>query len=307
MLVSLDVRMLRSFVSVVETGSVTETARRLGRTQPAISLQLNRLEELAGKTLLRHEGRGMVLTNEGDIVFSYARSILRLHDELLSRLASPEIEGRVILGTPDLYAAFLLPSILELFRTAFPRVQIELRCTLSTPLVNLVHRGEVDLALVTRMKGFAGGDVVGQEQLVWMMGVDSHVHRQNPVPLALLPPGNVYRDYAIEGLNRIGRKWHLACVSDSIAGLQAAVFANMAITVLVRSALVTGMKEIGISDYFPPLPKVDLLLYRAAGRNSPALDALHNYLSHSLKAGSIGPSAGEEADPSALKSMLSGS
>ena len=113
MLVSLDVRMLRSFVSVVETGSVTETARRLGRTQPAISLQLNRLEELAGKTLLRHEGRGMVLTNEGDIVFSYARSILRLHDELLSRLASPEIEGRVILGTPDLYAAFLLPSILR--------------------------------------------------------------------------------------------------------------------------------------------------------------------------------------------------
>ena len=165
-------------------------------------------------------------------------------------------------------------------------MQIELRCTLSTPLVNLVHRGEVDLALVTRMKGFAGGDVVGQEQLVWMMGVDSNVHRQNPVPLALLPPGNVYRDYAIEGLNRVGRKWHLACVSDSIAGLQAAVFANMAITVLVRSALVPGMKEIGVSDYFPPLPKVDLLLYRAAGRNSPALDALHNYLSHSLKAGS---------------------
>ena len=43
---SLDVRVLRSFVSVVETGSVTETARRLGRTQPAITLQMKRLEDL---------------------------------------------------------------------------------------------------------------------------------------------------------------------------------------------------------------------------------------------------------------------
>jgi DNA-binding transcriptional LysR family regulator len=284
MIISLDIRMLRSFVSVIETGSVTETARRLGRTQPAISLQLSRLEQLTGKVLLRHEGRATLLTNDGDILFSYARSILRLHDELLSRLASPDIEGRVILGTPDLYAAYLLPPILELFREAFPRVQIELRSALSTPLVGLVHRGEVDLALVARMNGFAGGDVVGQEQLVWLTGVDSMVHQESPLPLALLPPGNVYRDHAIDALDRVVRPWHIACISDSAAGLQAAVFANIAVTVLGRSAAVPGMREISPEEGFPALPKVDLLLYRATGRNSPALDALHGFLSHSLKA-----------------------
>ena len=78
-------------------------------------------------------------------------------------------------------------------------------------------------------------------------------------------------------------------VQAANAGLQAAVFANMAVTVLGRSALVPGMREVGVTDYFPPLPKVDLLLYRAAGRHSPALDALHNYLSHSLKAASLVP------------------
>jgi DNA-binding transcriptional LysR family regulator len=56
-LVSLDIRMLRSFVSVVQTGSITVTARQLGRTQPAITLQLQRLEELINTPLLRHEGR----------------------------------------------------------------------------------------------------------------------------------------------------------------------------------------------------------------------------------------------------------
>ncbi len=281
-LISIDIRVFRSFVSVVKTGSISETARQLGRTQPAISLQIQKLEELTGKTLFRHEGRRQALTDEGDLVLSYAKSILRLHDELLSRLASPDIEGHVVLGTPDLYAAFVLPAILNRFRKAFPRVQVELRCALSTPLVDLVRRGEVDLALVTRMEGFSGGKVVGQEQLIWMVGEGSEAHKTSPVPLALLPTGNIYREHAIEGLERMGRNWRIACVSESVAGLQAAAFAGMAVTVLGRSALVSGMREVGISDYFPPLPKVDLLLYRAAGRNLAAIDALYNYLENYL-------------------------
>jgi len=51
-------------------------------------------------------------------------------------------------------------------------------------------------------KHFTGGQIVRQEQLIWMMGERYDIHRANPVPLALLPPGNVYRDYAIEGLKR---------------------------------------------------------------------------------------------------------
>jgi DNA-binding transcriptional LysR family regulator len=279
---SVDMRVLRSFISVVETGSITETARRLGRTQPAITLQMRRLEDLTGKVLFKPESRRPVLTSQGEMVLSYARSILRLHDELLARLTSPEIEGHVVLGTPDLYAAYLLPSILSLFRQSFPRIQVELRCSLSTPLVALVQRGEVDIALVTRMPGFTGGQVVRQEQLIWVMGEGHDVHRAEPVPLALLPPGNIYRDYAIEGLERAGRKWRIACVSESLGGLQAAVFSGMAITVLGKSALVHGMRQLGVAEYFPPLPKIDLLLYQASGQSTPAARALHDYLARYL-------------------------
>jgi DNA-binding transcriptional LysR family regulator len=277
-LMSLDIRMLRSFVSVVQTGSITATARQLGRTQPAITLQLQRLEELINKTLFQHEGRRQLLTDEGDLVLSYAKSILRLHDEMLQRLASPDVEGNVVLGTPDLYAAFVLPAILNRFRKAFPKVQVELRCELSTPLVSLLRRGEIDLALVTRMDGFSGGKIVGQEQLIWMVGIDSEAHHADPVPLALLPPGNIYRDHAIDQLERSGRNWKIACVSASAVGLQAAAAAGMAVTVLGRSALTPGLREVGMNEGFPVLPAVDLLLYRAAGRNLAAIDALYNYL-----------------------------
>jgi DNA-binding transcriptional LysR family regulator len=100
------------------------------------------------------------------------------------------------------------------------------------------------------------------------------------VPLALLPPGNVYREYAIDRVERAGRKWQIACISESVSGLHAAVFAGMAVTVLGRCALAPGMRELTPDEGFLPLPKVDLLLYKAPGVASPAVDALHEYLAH---------------------------
>jgi len=281
-LISLDIRMLRSLISVADTGNITETARRLGRTQPAITLQIQRLEELTGRTLFVQGGRRMSLTPDGDLILSYAKSILRLHDELLARLSATEIKGNVILGTPDLYAAYLLPSILDVFRKTFPRVQVDLNCSLSTPLVAMVQKGIVDVALVTRMNDFTGGQVVRQEQLVWITGATSRAHLESPVPLALLPPGNLYRDHAIEYLERAGQNWRIACVSESVSGLQAAVFGGMAVTVLGRSAMVNGMRELRADEGFLPLPKIDLLLYKAPGTTSPGALALHDYLAHYL-------------------------
>lgn len=281
-LISLDIRMLRSLIPVVDIGSITETARRLGRPQPAITLQLQRLEELTGKQLFEHAGRRLILTEDGTTVLTYAKSILRLHDELISQLASQEIEGQVVLGTPDLYAAFMLPSILSVFRKSFPRVQVELNCALSTPLVGLVKRGDIDIALVTRMNDFTGGQVVRREQLVWITGEQSAAHQERPVPLALLPPGNIYRDYAIDRLERANLRWRIACVSESVGGLQAATFAGMAVTVLGRSALAPAMREIGLNEGLPPLPKIELLLYKSSGATSKAVTALHDYLAHYL-------------------------
>lgn len=284
-LISLDVRMLRSLISVVETGSITETARRLGRTQPAISLQIQRLEDLTGRSLITFDNRKVVLSEDGALVLSYAKSIVRMHDELLSRLASPQIEGHVVLGTPDLYAANILPPILSVFCRAFPRIQVELRCVLSTPLVSQVKRGDVDIALVTRMNDFTGGRVVHREQLVWMVAAGSRAHLESPVPLALLPSGNIFREHAIAALDSVGRPWRIACVSESASGLLAAVYAGMAVTVLGRSALANGLRALD-EDGFPALPSVELLLYKSSAATSAAAGALHDYLQHYL---SLGP------------------
>lgn len=278
----LDVRVLRSFVCVVETGSITATANRLGRTQPAITLQMKRLEEALGRSLFREDCRRPVLTDEGDVVLSYAKSILKMHDELLARLSSQDVEEHVTLGVSDLYASCLLPAILANFQQVFPRIKVNLRCGPTVSLLGLLAKAEVDIALTSRIAEMTDGQMVRQEQLIWIMSDRFDIHRANPVPLALLPPGDTYRDCAIEGLERAGRKWKVACVSESVGGLHAAVFAGMAITVLCRSAISEGMRQVGIKEYFPPLPKVDLMLYRAPGAVSSAALALHEYLSHHL-------------------------
>ncbi len=282
-LISLDIRMLRSLISVVETGSITETARRLGRTQPAITLQLQRLEELTGKQLFEHAGRGLMLTDDGTTVLTYAKSILRLHDELISQLASQEIEGQVVLGTPDLYAAFMLPPILSVFPkilSAHPgRAQLRAVDAAGRPgqARRRRHRARHPHERFHRRPGGAA------RALVWMTGEQSAAHQERPIPLALLPPGNIYRDYAdrYAGARQSALAHRLR--QRSVGGLQAAAFAGMAVTVLGRSALVPAMREIGPNEGLPPLPKIELLLYKSSGATSKAATALHDYLAHYLR------------------------
>ena len=92
-LINLDIRMLRSLMSVVETGSITETARRLGRTQPAITLQLQRLEELTGKAIFIHEGRRLFLTAKARPILGRVLNVANeTRNEALALLSPAEAE-----------------------------------------------------------------------------------------------------------------------------------------------------------------------------------------------------------------------
>lgn len=285
----LDLRLLQAFILLVETGSVSETSRRIGRTQPAVSLQMRRLEQATGARLFTTVGRKFVLTPAGELLLGYARTIMSLQEEVKVRLSAPEIRGRVVLGMPDLYAAYLLPGILSEFCKAFPNVELEVNCMLSSRLMARVEGGDIDLALVTGMRAFKSGTLVAQEPLVWVTGEVRSAHEANPVPLALLPPGNVFRDLALAGLDKVGRKWRIACVSDSIGGLQAAVTGGVAVSVVARSSILPGMRQLKQADSFPDLPKVDLVLYQSGSRYNPAADAMAALIADHFGRSSIAP------------------
>ena len=81
---NLPMDLLRAFVTIVEFNSFTKAGDLLGRSQPAISLQMNRLEDMLGETLLMRDGKNLSLTIAGETIFEYAKQILSLNDLAVS-------------------------------------------------------------------------------------------------------------------------------------------------------------------------------------------------------------------------------
>lgn len=291
----IDLSLLRTFVAIVETGGLTSAGRLVGRTQPAISHQAKRLEDAIGRPLFGPDKRRVTLTRDGEILLDYARSMLRLNDEMIASFASPGIEGRVTLGTPDLYAAYLLPSILGSFSKAYPGVEIELRCQRSIFLLTALKAEELDLAILTRQPDLKSGEVVRREPLVWVTGPMARPEEDAVLPLAVLPPGSVYRHCALEALGRQKRRWAITSISDSIAGLQAAVYAGLAVTVLPRCAVSPAMRTLGSGEGMPGLPTIDLVMVGGRKRLSAAGEHLARYIAERL--GGVEPFRASEVSP----------
>lgn len=282
----IDLPLLRTFILLVETRSFTRVAERLGRTQPAISLQLRRLEAAAGNRLFEPEVRPLQLTRHGEVLLHYAREIMRLHDDARLRLAAEELSGQVTLGCPDLYAAALLPEILAPFRRSYPHVEVNVRCALSLSLAREMDEGKLDLAVVTSMPALSARSgaaaALRDEPLVWLGAEGGVAHRHLPIPLAMLPEGNLYRDYAFAALSNAGRDWRIACTSESVAGLIAMALADSAVTVLGKSTVQPGLSVLGEGDGLPALPSVTLMLLRAGRPASPAAVQLAKHIQHRL-------------------------
>ena len=105
MTVNLPTNMLRSFVAIVETGSMLNASEQVFVTQSALSLQIKRLEELVQQHLFLREGRRLTLTSAGEVLLGYARRILALHDEAVAAITTGRFEGPVRIGMVQDFAA----------------------------------------------------------------------------------------------------------------------------------------------------------------------------------------------------------
>ncbi len=283
----LDLSLLRTFVLLVEEGSVTRVAQRLNRSQPAISLQLNRLEQLVGRKIFETNLRQPKLTPHGETLLSYALKLLDLDNEARAHLRSDEVSGRVVLGCPDLYAAFLLPRTLARFQAAYPNVEVTVHCALSRKVAEAMANDVIDVAIVTHMPDvrphLTDVTLLRREKLVWLGAEGGSAHLRSPLPVAMLPHGNLYRRLALGALDAQDRKWRIACISESIAGLQAMALSDAAVIVLAQSVDVHGLRQLKQDDDLQPLPEIELALWQRRRGWSTAADHLAAYILGELK------------------------
>src|SRR5215468_209831 len=266
----LELDLLRSFVSVVDTGGFTSAGERVHRTQSTVSQQIKRLEDTLGYPLLHRDGKQATPTEQGERLVSYARRLLALEQEARDVVARPESEGVVRLGLPEDFAAYRLTELLSDFARSRPGLRLDVRCGLSANSRRALERGELDLALFKRNAGEGGGIAAWPERLHW---ITSRAHpidfRRDPLPLVMQEQGCLYRERMIHAAEAAARAWHMAYTSPSLVGIQSAVSAGLGVSILPEVAILREHRVLNTKDGFPAITNTEVALV-AAPNASPA-------------------------------------
>jgi DNA-binding transcriptional LysR family regulator len=252
--VNLPTTLLRSFVAIVDTGSMLNAAEHVFVTQSALSLQIKRLEELVQQPLFTREGRKLALTPMGDVLLDYARRVLNLHDEAISAISSGQFSGPVRIGMVQDFAETLLSGLLARFAELHPDSQIYARVAGTAELLTMLERGQLDLII-----GYAAGDdpnAINVAPMAWYGSED--LADRNVVPLAVLEKPCRFREAAIASLTAARRPWRIAIETPNLSTLRAAVEAGLGLT--CRTHLFLPKDQSLSTPALPQLPKVACII-----------------------------------------------
>ncbi len=141
---------LHVFQTVANEKSFSRAAEKLRRTQPAISLALQRLEQEIGERLIDRSGKELILTDAGRTVLDYARRFESLQSELDNSLAElrDNSAGRLTIGANESTSLYLLRHI-ERYRELYPKIKVQVRRSLSSKLPNELIDGNLELGVVS--------------------------------------------------------------------------------------------------------------------------------------------------------------
>lgn len=273
-----DPDVLRGFVLGIELGSFAKAAARLNRSTSAVSAQLKRLEEQVGMPLVHRVGRGMVLTEQGEVMLSYARRLLDLNDEAAAAVCSERLEGRVRLGLQEDFGERLLPGVLGRFARAHPKLHIEVRVASNMRLKEDVSLGKLDLALVWKADSESlSAETLASVPMKWIGPVSSQPLQtlDDPLPLVVLETPCMLRQMAIDALDRAGIAWRIAFSSASLGATWAAITAELGIGIRTPLCLPAQVRALNAQEAgLPELPGLELSLYHAETAPSLAVTRL---------------------------------
>ena len=262
---------LRTFLAILEAGSVTGGAARIGRSQSAASLQIRQLEDVVGQPLFRRHGRGVSLTVAGEKLRPVARNVVQSLDITLSELRGGGLKGKLRIGMPDDHSRGELARIVSEFAARHPDVELDVQCALGAGFADALKSGSLDLAIFEVQHPHDGDDVLRDGHLVWMCRHDSAVAASDVLPIAVFDRDCWWRDLALSSLETAGRPYQIVFTSESAVGVRAAVQAGIAAGLLSAADAPRALRP--IPDLAMRIPTY-LVLKKARGADGPICDAM---------------------------------
>jgi LysR family hydrogen peroxide-inducible transcriptional activator len=261
----MELHQLRYFVAVAETGSFTRAAEREGVTQPTLSEQIMRLENIdkgIGRRLFDRLGRKVVLTDAGQVLLAHAQSILAAVGEAERAVRDSGEGGRLRIGAIPTIAPFLLPASIVRFRKEHPAVQLQLKEDLTGRLLTDVVAGELDIGLMALpiRDDRLHVEKLFAEPLVMALPAKHRLAAKAEVKLAdvveepfiLLDDVHCFGDQVLSFCRRGGLEPRVVCRGEQIVTLLAMVAAGQGVSVVPEMA---ALADTAKSCVYRPLGK----------------------------------------------------
>lgn len=271
---TLDSELLRTFLAVAESGSVSAGAARIFRSQSAASLQIKRLEGLLGQPVFFRHGRGVVLTPAGERLQPVARQVVETLDGTLAELRSDPVQGTLRMGIPDEFGHSVLPSALAAFAREHPRVELLVQSALSADYPDALERGLLDIAVYDSDIAAPGSTILRRQQVCWAAARQALPVSDNPVPLALFDRNCWWRDQALRTMQDLRRPYRVVYTCETVAGVRAAVRAGIAVGLLYADDVRGDLVALGQREGFPAMPDTHLVLASRDGLGPHLADAM---------------------------------
>ena len=224
---------------------------------------------------------GLQVTEEGEVLLSFARRMLDINDSAVTRLAKSRISGQVRLGIPNDFEVSFLPRLLSQFGQAHPEVSLEVNCDLSVTLLKDFQQGHYDLVLATdSLEETLQPNTEDEfhETIVWVTNGHFDWFDQQPIPLVVYPIGCRYRQQIISKLNAAGIAWRIAYSSSSLLGIQAAIEAGLGSSALAQSTVPQGLHSHLKVENNPQLGHVKLVFKHDQSNQTDATKRLYECL-----------------------------
>lgn len=272
---------LRTFVTVVDLAGFANAGEKLGLSQPAVSLQIKRLEQQLSKRLFSKQGQRQVVNQDGLNLYQTAQTMLDLNDSIFRQFQPTSLKGRIRLGIPSEFATTLLPSIIGEFSKLYPDVSLEVTSALSKTLLGEDNSQAFDLVMaLVSPETDVDGQVLLIDKLVWV-GDRNLANSPTNLSLVLAPDGCVYRSRVISKLKQQTLQWRISYTNADLSGITAAIKQGLGISALANSS-VPAQLDIIRHKHLPELGSIKICLFTGKSQYPQATSKLAEFIQSRL-------------------------
>ena len=242
--------LIRTFLTLARTNSTIKTAKIIGRSQPAISLQIQKLESLLNIKLFDRNLKSMQLTNDGHFLLPLANKMIDINDEIMDKLLENSPYKTVSIGIPNDISQYLWQHCISNFMQKNPNITLDITNDVSDNLINLHKKKVIDIIIIATTEP-VNNTIYTTSRPTSIYSKRKKIFDEDVIKIITSPSGCAYREVITSTMQSLGKKYTFSVISKSVASTKSAVLNNDGVTLSLNGIrdFVFADEDIYVSEY----------------------------------------------------------